>query len=241
MLCLQIDYTFHGSAYYTFSLLLMIWYFAYALLALGFHFGPLQFLFYDYIPRSKMTQSLFQKLATMCAKVSTRLELYVLQHLVCMPPPANARQEEVNTSGLVMMAEKSEPTAFCNAAQPLQPGFSRISLVFGRVVDVQISLWNRSLYHQWLPTLVNCGRSTTTRVKDLLDVMECRYMFVMQQDGLLLGFFMAVRFLPHLMLYYHVDHGDCADSYMAIRSLLKFAEANCVDDGEAPHWLRDAI
>lgn len=218
MLCLQIDYTFHGSAYYTFSLLLMIWYFAYALLALGFHFGPLQFLFYDYIPRSKMTQSLFQKLATMCAKVSTRLELYVLQHLVCMPPPANARQEEVNTSGLVMMAEKSEPTAFCNAAQPLQPGFSRISLVFGRVVDVQISLWNRSLYHQWSPTLMNCGRSTATRVKDLLDMMECRYMFVMQQDGLLLGFFMAVRF-SHLMLYYHVNHGDCADSYMAIRSL----------------------
>lgn len=192
MLC-QIDYTFHGSAYYTCSLLVMIWYFAYAALALGFHFGPLQFLFYDYIPRSKMTQSLFQKLAAVCAKVSTRAELYVLQHFVCMPPPPSARQE-VNTSGLQMMAEKSEPTSACHARLPaLQPGFSRMSLVFGRVVDVQIELWNRSLYHQWLPTLVTCARSTATRVRDLLDVFECRYMFVMQQDGLLLGFFMVVR------------------------------------------------
>uniref|UniRef100_K3WKW8 Uncharacterized protein n=1 Tax=Globisporangium ultimum (strain ATCC 200006 / CBS 805.95 / DAOM BR144) TaxID=431595 RepID=K3WKW8_GLOUD len=186
-----IDYTFHGSAYYMFSLLIMIWYFAYATLALGFHFGPLQFLFYDYIPRSKMTQSLFHKLASLCAKVSTRLELYVLQHL-CMPPPANTPQE-VNTSTLQMMAEKSEPTAYAkhDHAQPPLPGFSRISLVFGRVVDVQIDMWNRSMYQQWSMTLITSARRSAVRVRDLLDVFECRYMFVMQQDGLLLGFFMA--------------------------------------------------
>lgn len=191
-MCVQIDYTFHGSAYYNFSLLIMIWYFAYAVLALGFHFGPLQFLFYDYIPRSKMTQSLFHKLASLCAKVSTRLELYVLQHLVCMPPPSNTRQE-VNTSTLQMMAEKSEPTSFANDHHPLLPGFSRISLVFGRAVDVQIDMWNRSMYQQWSLSMITSARRSAVRVRDLLDVFESRYMFVMQQDGLLLGFFMAVR------------------------------------------------
>ncbi|TYZ57974.1 hypothetical protein PybrP1_008429 [[Pythium] brassicae (nom. inval.)] len=189
-----IDYAFHGSAYYTFSLLLMIWYFANAALALGFHFGPLLFLFYDYIPRSKMTQSLFQKLAAVCATFSTRAELYVLQHLACMPPPGSALgRADVDTTGLQLMAGKSESAAsFCDAQHPAPaPGVSRMTLAFGRVVDVQIDLWNRSLFLQWLPTLRACGRSSALRVRDLLDVFECRYMFVMQRDGLLLGFFMA--------------------------------------------------
>ncbi|POM81429.1 hypothetical protein PHPALM_606, partial [Phytophthora palmivora] len=81
-----IDYAFHGTAYYKLSLLIMIVYFVYALLAFGFHFGPLQFLFFDYIPRNKMTQSLIYKLALLCKEVSARVEFYVLQQLICRPP-----------------------------------------------------------------------------------------------------------------------------------------------------------
>lgn len=194
--CAQIDYTFHGSAYYTFSLALVLWYFANAALALGFHLGPLLFLFYDSMPRRKLAQTALQKLAALAATFSARAELYVLQHLACMPPPPGAaRRADVDTAGLHMVAGKSEAAAaFCDAQHPAPPpGFSRMTLVFGRVVDVQIDLWNRSLFLQWLPTLVSCGRGAARRVHDLLDVFECRYMFVVQRDGLLLGFFMAVR------------------------------------------------
>lgn len=241
---LQIDYTFHGSAYYTFSLLLMIWYFANAALALGFHFGPLLFLFYDYIPRSKRTQSLFQKLAAVCATFSTRAELYVLQHLACMPPPSRAHgRADVDTTGLQLMAGKSESAvSSCDAHHPAPaPGVSRMTLVFGRVVDVQIELWNRSLFLQWLPTLLTCGRSAAMRVHDLLDVFECRYLFVMQRDGLLLGFFMAVRSSGVYAWLLGVVWDVRAESLTCRMSIVCRVDADCDYNGKAAYSLCDAV
>ncbi|KAF1782980.1 hypothetical protein GQ600_17726 [Phytophthora cactorum] len=158
-----IDYAFHGTAYYTLSLLIMVVYFVYALLAFGFHFGPLQFLFFDYMPRSKMTQSLIYKMALLCKEVSARIEFYVLQQLICRPP--------LETPSDLVLTQAV--------------GFSRVTSFFGREVDVNIELWNSSMCQQWAMTLSSAARSNASRV------FECRFMFVMQHDGLLLGFFMT--------------------------------------------------
>ncbi|KAI9993858.1 hypothetical protein PInf_016379 [Phytophthora infestans] len=189
-----IDYAFHGTAYYTMSLLIMVVYFVYALLAFGFHFGPLQFLFFDYIPRSKMTQSLIYKMALLCKEVSARIEFYVLQQLICRPP--------------LEMRDRNAMTSSPIATRPLEPltscshkavDFSRVTSFFGREVDVSIELWNSSMCQQWAMTLSSAARSNASRVRSkygdataLTDSsFECRFMFVMQHDGLLLGFFMT--------------------------------------------------
>ncbi|KAE9354784.1 hypothetical protein PR003_g3173 [Phytophthora rubi] len=187
-----IDYAFHGTAYYTLSLLIMVVYFVYALLAFGFHFGPLQFLFFDCIPRSKMTQSLIYKTALLCKQVSARVEFYVLQQLIC-GPPLETRDRNAMTSSTI-------------ATHPLEPpcssktvGFSRVTSFFGREVDVNIELWNSSMCQQWAMALSSAARSNAVRVRNKCagdeavadSVFECRFMFVMQHDGLLLGFFMT--------------------------------------------------
>ncbi|KAG6956372.1 hypothetical protein JG687_00010642 [Phytophthora cactorum] len=189
-----IDYAFHGTAYYTLSLLIMVVYFVYALLAFGFHFGPLQFLFFDYMPRSKMTQSLIYKMALLCKEVSARIEFYVLQQLICRPP-LETRDRNAMTSSPIA-THPLEPQTSCSHKAV---GFSRVTSFFGREVDVNIELWNSSMCQQWAMTLSSAARSNASRVRSkcadaviLADsVFECRFMFVMQHDGLLLGFFMT--------------------------------------------------
>ncbi|RLN53871.1 hypothetical protein BBJ28_00008003 [Nothophytophthora sp. Chile5] len=190
-----IDYAFHDTIYYKLSLLIMVVYFVYALLAFGFHFGPLQFLFFDYIPRNKMTQSLIFKLALLCKQVSVRLEFYVLQQLVCLPP-LETRDSSAMTTSPIASHPLEPPTA---ASGPAASGFSRVSSFFGREVDVKIELWNRSMCQQWALALSATGRTTAGRRRDhpedvaaaAMSSFECRFLFVMQQDGLLLGFFMT--------------------------------------------------
>ncbi|CAI5727851.1 hypothetical protein KXD40_005701 [Peronospora effusa] len=191
-----IDYAFHGTAYYTMSLCIMVVYFVYALLAFGFHFGPLQFLFFDYIPRSKMTQSLLYKLAILCKKVSARIEFYVLQQLICSPP-IETRNRDAMTSSLITTNPLEHLDTVASPQRTV--GKSRVTSFFGREVDVNIKLWNSSMCQQWAIALSSAARSNASRVrvKDagvvaLADnVFECRFMFVMQHDGLLLGFFMT--------------------------------------------------
>ncbi|ETN24580.1 hypothetical protein PPTG_00835 [Phytophthora nicotianae INRA-310] len=187
-----IDYAFHGTAYYTMSLLIMVVYFVYALLAFGFHFGPLQFLFFDYIPRSKMTKSLIYKMALLCKEVSARIEFYVLQQLICRPP-LETRDRNAMTSSPFATHPLEHQTSHKAA------GFSRVTSFFGREVDVNIELWNSSMCQQWAMTLSSAARSTASRVRSKCgdstvltnSAFECRFMFVMQHDGLLLGFFMT--------------------------------------------------
>ncbi|OWY96925.1 hypothetical protein PHMEG_00032681, partial [Phytophthora megakarya] len=191
-----IDYAFHGTAYYTMSLLIMVVYFVYALLAFGFHLGPLQFLFFDYIPRNKMTQSLIYKLAQLCKEVSARVEFYVLQQLICRPPLETRDRNAMTSSAIAThpLGPQDESSSCSNKTV----GFSRVSSFFGREVDVSIELWNSSMCQQWAMELSSAARSNAIRVRSkcvdavaLADcVFECRFMFVMQHDGLLLGFFM---------------------------------------------------
>ncbi|KAG7399207.1 hypothetical protein PHYBOEH_009373 [Phytophthora boehmeriae] len=192
-----IDYAFHGSVYYTMSLLIMVVYFVYAMLAFGFHFGPLQFLFFDCIPRSKMTQSLIYKTALLCKEVSKRVEFYVLQQLICGPPLETRDRDAMTSSPIASYPlQRRHATSSCTSS-PVS--ISRVTSFFGREVDVNIELWNSSMCQQWAMTLSGTGRSNATRVRrneDIpvmaaTDVFECRYLFVMQQDGLLLGFFMT--------------------------------------------------
>ena len=178
------------------SLCIMVVYFVYALLAFGFHFGPLQFLFFDYMPRSKMTQSLLYKWAILCKKVSARVEFYVLQQLICCPP-LETRDRDAMTSSPIT----TNPLAHLDtvSSSPRIVGKSRVTSFFGREVDVNIKIWNSSMCQQWAIALSSAARSNASRVcvKDagvvaLADnVFECRFMFVMQHDGLLLGFFMT--------------------------------------------------
>lgn len=182
-----IDYAFHGSAYYTTTLVIVVVYFVYALLAFGFHSGPLQFLFFDCIPRSKMTQSLIYKTALLCKEVSKRIEFYVLQQLICRPP-IETRNRDAMTSSTI--ATHPLPPAKCSGTV----GVSRVTSFFGREVVVNIELWNSSMCQQWAMALSAAARSSASRVRAKLgdiatDAFECRFMFVMQQDGLLLGFF----------------------------------------------------
>ncbi|KAF4323581.1 hypothetical protein BBO99_00001962 [Phytophthora kernoviae] len=189
-----IDYAFHGSVYYTMSLLIMVVYFVYAMLAFGFHFGPLQFLFFDCIPRNKMTQSLIYKTALLCKEVSKRVEFYVLQQLICRPP-LETRDRDAMTSSPIA----SHPLERRHATSSSKVSFSRVTSFFGREVDVNIELWNSSMCQQWAVTLSGTGRSNASRIRDnredlvmaTTDVFECRFLFVMQQDGLLLGLFMT--------------------------------------------------
>lgn len=193
----QIDYVFHGTAYYTLSLLIMVVYFVYALLAFGFHFGPLQFLFFDYMPRSKMTQSLIYKMALLCKEVSARVEFYVLQQLICRPP-LETRDRNAMTSSAIA-THPLEPQGAASSCSTKTVGFSRVTSFFGREVDVNIKLWNSSMCQQWAMALSNAARSNAVRIRNkfvnvaaIADcVFECRFMFVMQHDGLLLGFFMT--------------------------------------------------
>ncbi|KAG1691434.1 hypothetical protein DVH05_026924 [Phytophthora capsici] len=192
-----IDYAFHGTVYYTMSLVIMVVYFVYALLAFGFHFGPLQFLFFDYIPRSKMTQSVIYKMALLCKEVSKRIEFYVLQQLICRPP-LETRDRDAMTSSTIV-THPLEPQDAESSCSHKTVGLSRVTSFFGREVDVSIELWNRSMCQQWAIALSSAARSNASRVRSncakpvaLVDsVFECRFMFVMQQDGLLLGFFMT--------------------------------------------------
>ncbi|KAG7393390.1 hypothetical protein PHYPSEUDO_009594 [Phytophthora pseudosyringae] len=192
-----IDYAFHGTAYYTLSLLIMVMYFVCALLAFGFHFGPLQFLFFDYMPRSMMTQSLIYKAALLCKEVSARVEFYVLQQLICRPP-LETRDRNAMTSSPIA-AHPLEPQDAGSSSSSKTVGFSRVTSFFGREVDVNIELWNSSTCQQWAMALSSAARSNASRVRSkcadavaLADsVFECRFMFVMQHDGLLLGFFMT--------------------------------------------------
>lgn len=128
LLCMwlfQIDYVFHGTAYYTLSLLIMVVYFVYALLAFGFHFGPLQFLFFDYMPRSKMTQSLIYKMALLCKEVSARVEFYVLQQLICRPP-LETRDRNAMTSSAIA-THPLEPQGAASSCSTKTVGFSRVT------------------------------------------------------------------------------------------------------------------
>lgn len=185
---LQIDYAFHDSAYFKCSLLIMVWYFVYAVLALGFHFGPLQFLFFDYIPRSKMTRSLYHRAALVCQQVSSRLEFYVLQRWLSLPPVLD------DATAVVPAAAVSQPAQ--SIASPPPAGFSRVVGFFGRVVEVHIAQWNLSVCHQWAIALASGGRGAAARLDGVPDCFEARFIFMMQRDGLLLGFFLMVRTRP---------------------------------------------
>ncbi|KAL4136598.1 hypothetical protein PRIC2_000129 [Phytophthora ramorum] len=192
-----IDYAFHGTAYYTMSLLIMVVYLVYALLAFGFHFGPLQFLFFDCIPRSKMTQSLIYKWAQLCKQVSARVEFYVLQQLICRPPLETRDRDAMTSSPIATHPLQPRDSASSCASRPI--GISRVTSFFGREVDVNIELWNSSMCQQWAMELSTAARTNASRIRSKCDdiaaaadcVFECRFMFVMQQDGLLLGFFMT--------------------------------------------------
>jgi hypothetical protein len=189
-----IDYAFHGTTYYVVTLLIMVLYFVYALLAFGFHSGPLQFLFFDCIPRSKMTQSLIYKMALLCKKVSKRAEFYVLQQLICRPP-LETRDRDAMTSSTIV----THPLEPQDAAPSETIGLSRVTSFFGREVDINIEVWNSSMCQQWALALSSAARSSASRVRSKCEdvaaasasVFECRFMFVMQHDGLLLGFFMT--------------------------------------------------
>ncbi|CAI5732584.1 unnamed protein product [Hyaloperonospora brassicae] len=191
-----IDYAFHGTAYYALTLLIMAVYFVYALLAFGFHFGPLQFLFFDYIPRRQMTQSAMYKLARLCQQVSVRLECYVLQQLICRPP-LETRDRDAMTSS-VISTHARVPLDSTSSCRPQPVEFARVTSFFGRKVDVNIKQWNASMCQQWAAALSAAARSSAWRVRTkcapaaLADsVFECRFVFVMQHDGMLLGFFMT--------------------------------------------------
>ncbi|CEG42651.1 uncharacterized protein PHALS_12908 [Plasmopara halstedii] len=189
-----IDYAFHGTTYYMLSLVIMVVYFVYALLAFGFHFGPLQFLFFDYIPRNKMTQSVIYKMAQLCKQVSARIEFYILQQLICSPP-LETRDRDAMTSSAIA----THPQDTTSVRSDRITGFSRVTSFFGREVEVNIELWNSSMCQQWAMALSTTARSHASRVrrKHLNTVafsdcvFESRYMFVMQHDGLLLGFFVT--------------------------------------------------
>lgn len=181
-----IDYAFHGSAYFTCTLLITIWYAVYAVMALGFHFGPLQFLFFDYIPKSKMTRSLYHRLAFVCKEVSSRLEFYALQRWLALPPVLD---DGNSVAPVAPLGSDLSPTSI---ASPPPMGFSRVHGFFGREVDVNITQWNLSVCAQWAPALVATGRGTATRPECLIDAFEARFLFMMQRDGLLLGFFLMV-------------------------------------------------
>ncbi|CAH0483095.1 unnamed protein product [Peronospora belbahrii] len=191
-----IDYAFHGTAYYTMSLCIIVVYFVYALLAFGFHSGPLQFLFFDYMPRSKMTQSLLYKLALLCKQVSIRIEFYVLQQLICCPPLETRDRDAMTSSPITTHPLEPLDTV---SSRPSTSGKSRVTSFFGRKVDVNIKLWNSSMCQQWAIALSSTARSNASRVRVKCaginafedSVFECRFMFIMQHDGLLLGFFMT--------------------------------------------------
>ncbi|KAI9895581.1 hypothetical protein PsorP6_018400 [Peronosclerospora sorghi] len=191
-----IDYAFHGTAYYIMTLLSMVVYFIYAFLAFGFHFGPLQFLFFDYMPRSKMTQSFVSKLLILCKNVSTRIEFYVLQQLICSPPLETRDRDAMTSSRISTHPFEAHNTAPLCSSQTIE--LSRITSFFGRTLDVNIKIWNSSMCQQWAMPLSAAARSNSTRIRrNVADVFasadsvfECRFMFVMQHDGLLLGFFL---------------------------------------------------
>jgi hypothetical protein len=182
-----IDYAFRGSAYFNCTLVIMIWYAVYAVMALGFHFGPLQFLFFDYIPKSEMTRSVYHRLVFLCKQVSSRFEFYVLQRWLTLPPVLDGGDTVLPSASLVTDLSPS------SIASPPPTGFSRVLGFFGRVVDVNISQWNLSVCGQWAPALVAAGRSAAARPESLVAAFEARFVFMMQHDGLLLGFFLMVR------------------------------------------------
>ncbi|GMF19110.1 unnamed protein product [Phytophthora fragariaefolia] len=92
-----------------------------------------------------------------------------------------------------------EPQDAASSCSPETIGFSRVTSFFGREVDVNIELWNSSMCQQWAMALSSAARSNAVRVRSKCveaaaiadSVFECRFMFVMQHDGLLLGFFMT--------------------------------------------------
>ncbi|TDH72596.1 hypothetical protein CCR75_006106 [Bremia lactucae] len=217
-----IAYAFHGTAYYILSLVLIIVYFVYAFLAFGFHFGPLQFLFFDYIPRTKMTQSLIYKMARVCQNVSTRVECYILQQLLCCLP-LEMRDCNAMTASSIPATHPLEPFKPMSRNSNRAMGFSRVTSFFGRQLNVSIELWNHSMCQQWILPLSSGARATASRVKTTCAnenvrndaVFECRYMFVMQHDGLLLGFFLTA---PSATLMVKFKHGKA----MPFELLLRF-------------------
>lgn len=169
----------------------MVVYFVYALLAFGFHFGPLQFLFFDNMPRQKMTQSLIYKMALLCKQASIRIEFYLLQQLIC-GPPLETRDRDAMTSSPIT----THPP---DATSVHSTQVTRVTSFFGREVEVNIELWNSSMCQQWALVLSSTARTRASRVgPECLDAFACtdrvfesRFTFLMQHDGLLLGFFMT--------------------------------------------------
>lgn len=166
----------------------MILYFVYSFMALGFHLGPLQFLFYDYMPHSKTTKSLFEKTVASAKELATRTEIYVLQQFVCVPQSPHEYIAERNPLALVATKDTS--------TEPCCSGFSKLSVLFGRDVSVRIDLWNRQFLEHWSARLLMTSRRQAVAVQDLMETYECRFVFVMQFDGLLLALFPTVQALP---------------------------------------------
>lgn len=168
----------------------MLLYAVNAVMALGFHLGPLQFLFFDYIPKHKMTQSLYHRMTAVCQQVSSRLEFYALQRWLALPPVLDESNVVVPSASLVANGSRQAPAS---VQSPPSSGFSRVNGFFGRELVVNISQWNLSVCAQWTPTLITSGRCAATALESVSDAFETRFLFMMQHDGLLLGFILMVR------------------------------------------------
>jgi hypothetical protein len=154
---------FHGSIYYVFSLIVTLIYFGYAFAAVGFHQGPLQFLFFDGSFKSrKIADTILQRFYLICKDFTIFTRYVFLQRTMNMP------NHSVHEVQVVKVTE----------------GFSKIYSMFGQVIDVNIQAWNDAMARQWYGSILSIANTKSFKVVNHMLCSESRFVFLIQNDGL---------------------------------------------------------
>ncbi|TMW64028.1 hypothetical protein Poli38472_014145 [Pythium oligandrum] len=165
-----IDFAFHGSLYSFVSMMLAFFIAFSGLLAVGFHYGPLQLVFTDVIVRRKNDsrpfnfQQIVQAIQRFCVRQHFRE--YAL---------ALARNDKEMAPPVISLS----PTS-CERA--------RVTWLIAGTVEFEINAWNEWITRSVTKAIVKHARSRSKPSLHLEGTTEARFLVLVLENGLILDF-----------------------------------------------------
>ncbi|KAJ0395633.1 hypothetical protein P43SY_003289 [Pythium insidiosum] len=163
-----IDYAFHGTVYLVVSSVLAFCFIVCALLAIVFHFGPLQFVFVNVVARRRGARVRSVERPTLARLLEDIKRFFVKQYF--------------HEHALALITKHPEPLCSLAASDPSAPGVVYISWLFGNSLKMHVASWNEWLTRQSLPALVNAKKPPAAGHDGKL---ERRYMVFVLRSGLI--------------------------------------------------------
>ncbi|GLD97483.1 hypothetical protein PINS_up006167 [Pythium insidiosum] len=167
-----IDYAFHGTVYLIVSSVLAFCFIVCALLAIVFHFGPLQFVFVNVVARRRGARVRSVERPTLARLLEDIKRFFVKQYF--------------HEHALALITKHHEPLPTLALWDASTPDMVRINWLFGSTLKMTIASWNEWLTRQSLTALVHTPARKKKPVSNQDGNTERRYMVFVLPSGLII-------------------------------------------------------